>query len=335
MNRKEFNILIVDDEQEFRQTLSMIVEGVGYKTMTAANSEEALRIIDGEDEVNLMLTDLRMPGMSGIELIREARIRNPKLEIIVITAYGTIESAVEAVKVGAGSYFVKSEDPMNLLADIHRVYEIYRLTRENELLKKQDSPTSEFFLETKNSKYAEILEICRKAADSNINVLILGESGVGKEIIAKYIHQNSSRVQKRFVPVNCQRFSDGTIESELFGHEKGAFTGASGRRIGRFEEANEGTLFLDEIGDLPLATQGKLLRTLENRTVERVGSNKPIALDIRLISATNKNLDELVNENVFREDLFYRINTLTITVPPLRERKEDLPEMIDFFVQKI
>lgn len=195
MNRKEFNILIVDDEQEFRQTLSMIVEGAGYKTMTAANSEEALRIIDGEDEVNLMLTDLRMPGMSGIELIREARIRNPKLEIIVITAYGTIESAVEAVKVGAGSYFVKSEDPMNLLADIHRVYEIYRLTRENELLKKQDSPTSEFFLETKNSKYAEILEICRKAADSNINVLILGESGVGKEIIAKYIHQNSSRVQ--------------------------------------------------------------------------------------------------------------------------------------------
>ena len=335
MDRKNFTIIIVDDEDEFRQTLSMIIESQGYSVLTSSNGHDALNQIKENDDIKLVLTDLKMPGMSGMELIKEIHAVNPSPEIIVVTAFGTIESAVDAMKVGASSYFVKSEDPFKLLTDINRIYEIHRLTRENEILKEQYSADEDFFLSTKNKKFRETLSICEKAADSSINVLILGESGVGKEIIAKYIHQNSSRNKNRFVPVNCQSFSDGTIESELFGHEKGAFTGALAKRIGRFEEANGGTIFLDEIGDLPLSTQGKLLRTLENHTIERVGSNKTINLDIRLLSATNKDIYSMVQKGDYREDLLYRINTLTITVPPLRERKEDLPDMIAFFIEKI
>ena len=221
------------------------------------------------------------------------------------------------------------------MADVDRLAKIKMLEKENKILTEQNSPDSDIFLKSKSPAYRDLLETCRQIADSDINVLLLGESGVGKEVAAKYIHDLSSRKARHFIPVNCQVFGEGTLESELFGHEKGAFTGANEKRIGRFEAADHGTLFLDEIGDIPLSLQGKLLRVLENRTIERVGSNKPIALDIRLISATNKDLEEEITRGLFREDLLYRINTMTVTVPPLRRRKEDLPDMIEFFIRKI
>jgi transcriptional regulator with PAS, ATPase and Fis domain len=192
----------------------------------------------------------------------------------------------------------------------------------------------ELFIESKNEVYLDLLEMCKRAADSGISILLLGESGVGKEVIANYIHRLSKRRQEPFVPINCQAFPEGVIESELFGHEKGSFTGATDSRVGKFEQANLGTLFLDEIGDLPIMTQGKLLRAIESRKIERLGSNKAIDLDVRFISATNKDLSKAILEGGFREDLLYRINTLTLEIPPLRDRREDLPALIDFFIRK-
>ena len=331
--KKRFPILVVDDETEYQNVLSLILDAHGYSVCTASSGEEALKRLS-ENDFKLMLTDLKMPGMSGMELIKKAKEMDGNIEIIVVTAFGTIESAVEAIKHGASSYFVKSDDPEALLIDVDRIAQISSLVAENNILKQQ-AVSPDLFMETKNEKFAHILQTCRKAADSNINIMILGESGVGKEVVAHYIHQIGDRRDNHFIPVNCQSFSDGTIESELFGHEKGAFTGAINLRIGRFEEANYGTIFLDEIGDLPMQTQGKLLRTLENRTIERMGSNKSIHLDIRLISATNKDLEKMAAAGKFRQDLMYRINTLAITIPPLRERREDIPGLVEFFMSRI
>lgn len=331
---KSFHILVADDEEEYQTVFSMILSEHGYDVVTCANGEDALRILCSQ-EINLIMTDLKMPGMSGLELIQRAKEYDRDVEIMVITAFGSIESAVQAMKFGANGYFVKSSDPPEtLLADVARIAKIKRLQTSNEILRQQ-RPSPQIFLNTKNKQFEEILDNCEKAASTGINILLLGESGVGKEVIANYIHSKSERSDNHLIAVNCQVFSDGTIESELFGHEKGSFTGAVGKRIGRFEEANFGTLFLDEIGDLPIPTQGKLLRTLERRAIERVGSNKSIDLNIRLISATNKDLNEEIRQGRFREDLLYRINALTITIPPLRERKEDLPGLIDFFLQGI
>lgn len=331
--KNNFNILIVDDEEAYRNTLSIILTSKGYDVEIAKDGYEALEIIK-KVNVNLMITDLKMPKMGGASLIKECKANIPDLEIIVLTAYGTIESAVDLMKQGTTGYYVKSEDLEPFLMDIDRIAQIHYLSKENDILKRQ-IPSSDAFLETKNKKFKSILDMCEKASKSNINVLLLGESGVGKEVIAKHIHNLSDRKNNHFIPVNCQSFAEGTITSELFGHEKGAFTGAVNKRIGKFEEANYGTIFLDEIGDLHLDTQARLLRTIENRYIERVGSNKQIALDIRIISATNKDLEQLIKEELFREDLFYRINTLTITIPPLRERREDLPYLIEFMIKKI
>lgn len=331
---KGFHILVVDDEPEYQTVFSMILSEHGYDVTTCSGGEEALRLI-GRSEINLIMTDLKMPGMSGLELIRRVKEAAGDIEILVMTAFGSIESAVQAMKLGASGYFVKSSDPPeSLLADVARIAKIQRLQAANEILRHQ-SPMPEMFLDTRSPRFAEVLDVCRKAADTGISVLLLGESGVGKEVVANYIHRLSRRREHHFIPVNCQVFSEGMIESELFGHEKGSFTGAVGRRIGRFEEADFGTLFLDEIGDLPMPTQSKLLRALESRSIERVGSSQPIELDIRLISATNKNLQEEIARGCFREDLLYRINALTITIPPLRERKEDLPALIPFFLSRI
>lgn len=330
---ESYRILIVDDEIEYQNVLSVILKSNGFSVLTASGGLEALEKLK-ENDVSLVLTDLKMPGMDGLTLIRRLKDIDPQIDIIVVTAYGTIDSAVEAVKYGADGYFVKSNDPEILLRDVHRLAKIRKLTTENRILKNQSS-SEDYYLKTNNPRFAQILNVCEKAAESSINVLLTGESGTGKEVLAHYIHDHSDRSHEPFIPVNCQAFSEGMIESELFGHEKGAFTGAISQRIGRFEEANHGTIFLDEIGDLPEATQGKLLRTLENHTIERVGSNRTIALDIRLISATNKDLNQEIADKKFREDLFYRINTLTITIPPLRERREDIPDLIDYFIAKI
>jgi len=329
---KRYKILIVDDEIEYQIVTSLILKDSGYITETCSNGSEALEYISN-NVVDLVITDLRMPGMSGLELIKEIKKLSIETDILVVTAFGSIESAVNALKIGADDYFVKSDEPADLLIKIERLAKINSLERKSNIFLKNQSK-HDVFLETKNENYKNLIEICNKTVNTGINILLLGESGVGKEIIANYIHRISERFKESFVPVNCQAFPEGVIESELFGHEKGAFTGAIDNRIGKFEEANYGTLFLDEICDLPKATQGKLLRSLESRKIERLGSNKFIDLDIRLISATNKIPSTEIKECRFREDLLYRINTLTLTIPPLRKRKEDLPGLIDFFISK-
>ncbi|MCT4607334.1 MAG: sigma-54 dependent transcriptional regulator [Marinisporobacter sp.] len=333
IEKKGYKILIVDDEIEYQKVLSLILSDVGYDIVTCSNGMEALEYIDN-NIVDLVLTDLKMPVMDGVELIKRIKEKYNDLDIIVMTAFGSIESAVDSMKYGAIDYFVKSSDIQELVMKVDRLAKIYRLERKSSFLLEKQNET-DLFVESENEEYSKLLEMCQRAADSGINILLLGESGVGKEVIANYIHQLSKRRQEPFVPVNCQVFPEGVIESELFGHEKGSFTGAIDARVGKFEQANLGTLFLDEIGDLPIATQGKLLRAIESRRIERLGSNKSIDLNVRFISATNKDLSKQISEGTFREDLFYRINTLTLHIPPLRERREDLLGLIHFFIKKI
>ncbi|MDO4799054.1 MAG: sigma-54 dependent transcriptional regulator [Bacillota bacterium] len=333
MSNKGYKILIVDDEIEYQRVLTLILSDLGYKVASCSNGAEALAYLE-KNMVQLVVTDLKMPVMDGVELIRHIRECNESVDIIVMTAFGSIESAVDSMRYGAGDYFVKSADMNELVMKVERFAQISRLRRKNEILLSNRNE-EELFIETKNPQYRELLDMCERTADTGINILLLGESGVGKEVVANYIHRLSSRRQEPFVAINCQVYPEGVIESELFGHEKGSFTGAIETRVGKFEQANLGTLFLDEIGDLPLATQGKLLRAIENKKIERVGGNQSIDLDIRFVSATNKDLDKQILDGGFREDLLYRINTLTLRIPTLRERREDLPDLIRFFVRKI
>lgn len=322
-----FKILVVDDEIQYQEVINMILQSEGYKTKVASSGEEALDILKKE-EFHLVLTDLKMNGMDGIHLLEEIKNNYMNTYVMLITGFGTIKNAVEAMKKGAFGYFIKGNNPGELLREIEKV------KKECESTEKVEKINNKFLLDTKNYNFRKILEIAKKAASADVNVLITGESGTGKEVMARFIYENSKRKNENFVPVNCQAFSSGLLESELFGHEKGSFTGAVNKRIGRFEEAHGGTLFLDEVGEIDLNTQVKLLRVLENRTIEKIGSNKPIDVDFRLICATNKNFDEAIENKEFREDLFYRINTISIHLPSLKERKEDLPMLIDFFLKK-
>lgn len=331
--KKRFNILIVDDEVEYQKAFGYILEKAGYNVLTASSGERALEIMR-DTNIDLLITDLKMPEMDGITLIRNVRAKNSEIDIIVLTAFGTISSAVESIKEGATGYFVKGSDMSTFLIEIDRIYKLASLEKSN-MIFQTESLKSDLFLETKSKSFQLVLDNCLKAANTDINILLLGESGVGKEVIARFIHENSKRSNNHFIPVNCQTYSNGIVDSELFGHEKGAFTGATERRIGRFEASDMGTLFLDEIGDLSLEMQGKILRALETRSIERLGSNRNIELDNRLISATNKNIYKLIQNEKFREDLLYRINSLEILITPLRERKEDLPGLINFFIKKI
>jgi len=326
----DFKILVVDDEEEFRDVYRIILEDKGYDINEASSGEKCLSMLENDD-FDLVITDLKMVGMDGIELLKSIKEKQHSCDVIIVTGFGTVDSAVNAMKQGAFSYFIKLSDPEVLLKEIEKLVRIKSLELDNKSIRDQ-LINFEYLLESNNDKFKNMLKIAEKAAISNSNILILGESGTGKEVVAKYIHQMSKRNNENFVAVNCQVFSEGVLESELFGHEKGAFTGAIEKRIGRFEEADGGTLFLDEIGELSLNTQVKLLRVLESRTFERIGSNKNIAADIRLISATNRKLSEEIKTGKFREDLFYRINTITIEVPPLKDRKEDIPILIDFFL---
>ncbi|WP_419725238.1 sigma-54-dependent transcriptional regulator [Terrisporobacter petrolearius] len=322
-----FNILVVDDEIQYQEVINMILQSEGYKTKVASSGEEALEILKKE-EFHLVLTDLKMNGMDGIHLLKEIKNNYTNTYVMLITGFGTIKNAVEAMKKGAFGYFIKGNNPGDLLREIEKV------KKECESTEKVEKINNKFLLDTKNYNFRKILRIAKKAASADVNVLITGESGTGKEVMARFIYENSKRKNEKFVPVNCQAFSSGLLESELFGHEKGSFTGAFNKRIGRFEEAHGGTLFLDEVGDIDLNTQVKLLRVLENRTIEKIGSNKPIDVDFRLICATNKDFCEAIENKEFREDLFYRINTISIHLPSLKERKEDLPMLIDFFLKK-
>lgn len=328
MKPTHFKILLVDDEKEYLDVIQLILESNQFKVKTVSSGQEALKILKDES-FDLVITDLIMPEMTGLELLEAIKKTYSDIEVILFTGYGSVQNAVDAMKKGAFSYFIKSHDPDELIIEIKKIVKM------RQYIKRGEKNQVEFVLDTKNPGFKKVLETIEKAAKSDVNILLLGESGVGKEILAQYIHQLSVRNEEAFVPVNCHAFSESLLESELFGHEKGAFTGANETRIGRFEAADYGTLFLDEIGDTTLNIQVKLLRSLESKAIERIGSNQLREIDFRLICATNRDLNQLISENQFREDLFYRISTITVTIPPLRERKEDLPALIQFFFDKI
>jgi len=319
-------ILVVDDDAAFRDLVADILSGAGYRVRQAGDAEEALKLL-AREAVSRVLTDQRMPGLDGLELTRRIRVASDPPAVIVMTAFGTIPQAVEAVRLGAADYITKPlESPAALRSLVRRVL---GQAEADDAGKSQDE-----FL-TRDPRTLETLALADRAAATDATVLITGPSGTGKELLARRIHQRSKRVQYPFVAVNCAAIPDSLAESELFGHEKGAFTGADSRRIGRFELANGGTLFLDEVGELPEAVQAKLLRALEERRIERVGGKEPIAVDIRTVSATNRDLEREVEQGRFREDLFYRLNVVRLALPPLNERRGDVELLVSSLLQPI
>ena len=331
MIRENLRILVVDDEQDYCDVLKMILEGRGYAVDTCNDGREALNLLE-KGSFDIVVSDLNMPVMDGYELLREIKSRDYDCEVIILTAFGTIEKAVETMKAGAFTYVTKGSDPEELLIEIRKIKDMRKAARKNEILKQKTS--GNFMLESRNLKYRQMLKLAERAADSESNILILGESGSGKEVLASFIHNKSKRSQENMMELNCQALSESILESELFGHEKGAFTGASQKRIGLFEASHGGTLFLDEIGGVSMNLQAKLLKAIENKTIYRMGSTTPITVDFRLITATNRNLKEDMDADLFRSDLFYRISTIVLELPPLRERKEDIPLFIDYFINK-
>lgn len=325
-------LLIVDDEPEYRTLLRIILEQEGYPTDIAENGKTAISMLE-KSEYDVVLTDMKMEGMNGVEILEYVNKLQRNIKCIVITAYASVENAVEVMKKGAFSYFIKTNDPQELIYNLHNIENIKNISDQNTILK-DEIERSDYVLTSKCPAFQKVVDYAEKVAKTDVNVLILGESGVGKEVIARYIHKCSQRRNEIFMPVNCHSFSDSMLEAELYGHEKGAFTGSQYMRKGRFEAADKGTLFLDEIGDIPIETQVKILRNIENKEVERIGSNKTIKTDFRLICATNKKLNQEIVNSRFREDLFYRISTVIIEIPPLRQRTEDLPMMIEYFMDK-
>ncbi|MDF2948948.1 MAG: zraR1 [Sedimentibacter sp.] len=327
-----FKILIVDDDADYRETYRMLLTKKGYEIAVATSAEEASVLMEKEF-YPLIISDIMMPGIDGVEFLKRVKEKyNKNIELIMVTGYGSVETAVQAMKLGAFGYFIKSHNPEELIMEIEKVHKIFSLQNVNEFNK--SIKNSRYLYTSKNKQMQSVYEMVERVAESNSNVLITGESGVGKEIVAQMIHDRSNRSNKPFVPINCGYFSATLIESELFGHEKGAFTGASTARIGHLEAANEGTVFLDEIGDMEEATQVKLLRVLETKQIERIGSNKLLNIDFRLLSATNKDLKKAVADGKFREDLLFRINTIEIKIPPLRQRKEDIDDLIYFLLNR-
>ena len=331
-------VLVVEDHEPLRRLLLRVLEREGHTVLEAGNGEEALEVL-ADNEVDVVVTDIRMPRMDGMELLREIRRRDQTTQVILITAYGEIPLAVEAMKQGAYDFLEKeAEGRVNiaqLRARVAAAAEKRRIILENLNLKSQLSRRFSFSnIIGKSPKLLSILDVVKQVAPTKATVLITGESGTGKELIANAIHYNSPRAKGPFIKVNCAALPETLLESELFGHEKGAFTGAYQTRIGRFEAADGGTLFLDEIGTLGPAVQVKLLRVLQEREFERVGGTKTIKVDVRLITATNTDLSAAVKEGRFREDLFWRINVVRINMPPLRERREDIPLLVHHFIKK-
>lgn len=326
---RQFRILMVEDEPAYAAGIHDILKLEGYDIKWVKSAEEALDALKWRP-YDLLLTDLMLPGMNGTTLLSKAKAYSLDMQMLMMTAYGTIETAVKAMKSGASGYYVKGNDLEELMKEVAGCYDIWS---QQQMLSEVDSDTVLNLLNTKNKAFQNVVDQASKAAKSQASILLLGESGVGKEVMAHFIHETSKR-QGAFVAVNCQALSEQLLESELFGHVKGAFTGAIEDRVGRFEMAHGGTVMLDEIADVSLATQVKLLRVIELKQVERIGSNKSEQVDFRLIAATNKPVETMVATGDFREDFFYRVSTVVLKIPPLRERKEDLPALIAYFLSK-
>ncbi len=328
------NVLIVDDEPNAVRVLSAILGNQGYSILESHDATSAVNVL-GHNEVDAVITDIRMPGDDGLYLYDYISEKYPQIPVIFLTAYGTVDSAVHAILDGAFYYFIKPPDYEKLKSILARAVEQSCLKRELEYLRKKlPAESHRTQISGSTPEMLRIFQTIEAVRDSESSTLICGETGTGKELIAKTLHYSSIRSDRPFVPVNCAAIPRELMESELFGYEKGAFTGALSRRVGRFEEVAGGTIFLDEIGEMELSLQSKLLRVLEEREMERLGSNKKIKVDFRLLSSTNRDLREEVRNGHFREDLYYRINVVQITVPPLRERKDDIPLLISEFMRE-
>jgi len=327
-------ILVVEDKESMAAMLKETLEAEGYKVIPARDAAKGIKYLK-DGRIDLVLTDLKLPDKNGIDVLKASKEENNLTPVIVMTAFGSVEAAVSAMKEGAFDFITKPFDTDHLIILIKRALETQRLVTENILLKEEVS--SRFGLPGiigKSRNIVDVAQIVQKVAATKTTVLILGESGTGKELFARAIHNLSSRKHYPFVPINCAAIPKALLESELFGHEKGSFTGADARKMGKFELADKGTIFLDEIGDMDLSIQAKLLRAIEEGEIERVGAITSITLDVRIVAASNKDLEKAVEEKKFREDLFYRLNVFPVRVPPLRERKEDIPLLVEYFINK-
>ncbi|SDP02858.1 sigma-54-dependent transcriptional regulator [Desulforhopalus singaporensis] len=329
-----YSILVVDDEPNYLVVLSELLKDEGFEVFTAPGGIEGLKIMDDVD-LDVVITDMQMPEMDGVQFLKRAKGKFADLPVIVITAFAEVDKAVEAMKAGAYNYLAKPFSNDELIITLNKAANHYSLIRENTRLRSEIKGKTGFSgMVGKNPKMLEVYQLIEKVSPTHASVLITGESGTGKELVAKAIHMNSPRESESFIAVNCAALSENLLESELFGHEKGAFTGAVAMRKGRFELADRGTIFLDEVGEIPLSLQSKLLRVLQEKTFERVGGGKTIEVDVRIISASNKDLREEVASGRFREDLFYRLNVIPVILPALRERMDDMHLLADFFVAK-
>ena len=328
------SILVVEDEAKMRRLLELNLGEEGYTVLIASDAEAGLNIIR-QERISLVLTDLKLPGMDGLEFLQMVKRTNATIPVVVMTAYGTVETAVEAMKAGAADYVLKPFSLEEIQLVIRKELDVHRLREENLSLREALGLRYEFKnIVGRSPKMQEVLSIVERVAPTNSTVLLGGESGVGKDLIARAMHQHSRRASGPFVKINCTAIPENLLESELFGYEKGAFTGATSSKPGKFELADKGTIFLDEIGDVPSATQVKLLRVLQEREFEHLGGTKTLKVDVRLVAATNRDLRAALEQGTFREDLYYRLNVVPISIPPLREHKEDIPYLVDHFIER-
>jgi two-component system nitrogen regulation response regulator NtrX len=321
-------ILVIDDDAEIRKSFKMTLEYAGYDVMQAATGEEGVKLAE-QEAPDLVFCDIKMPGMDGLEVLQKLRHLVEVMPVVIITGNADIQNAVEATRLGAFDFIEKPVSTDRMLVVVRNAVDTRRLKTENKTYRRDADKKYQIIGDAPS--LAAVRSAIQKAAPTNATVLIWGESGVGKELVARAIHRESLRRDGPFVQVNCAAIPDELIESELFGHEKGSFTGATDRQIGKFEQADKGTIFLDEVGDMSLKTQAKVLRVLQEQELERLGSNRVIKVDVRVIAATNKNLEEEIDKNTFREDLFYRLNVVPIHVPALRERRDDIPALVRHF----
>jgi two-component system response regulator AtoC len=327
-------ILVVEDKDSMAEMLKETLESEGYKVISAINGTEGMKYLKGE-RIDLVLTDVKLPQKSGIDILKASKEENQLIPVIVMTAYGSIEIAVEAMKMGAFDFITKPFDTDHLLMLIKRALENQKLLTENILLKEEFRLKFGFpRIIGRSEKIADVAQMVQKVAPTKTTVLLLGESGTGKELFARAIHNLSNRQNYPFVPINCAAIPRDLLESELFGHEKGSYTGADAKKLGKFELADKGTIFLDEVGDMDLTIQSKLLRAIEEGEIERIGAGKTIKVDVRIVAASNKDIEKAVEDKKFREDLYYRLNVFPIKIPPLRERKDDIPLLVEYFINK-